>query len=80
VINVVQAPLPFLRRSRYLVAANQVVLGQDARVVFVVVAELLINLVTANATEVVAFRIEEQAFDEGAGVGRGRRVSGRRRR
>ena len=38
-------------------------------------AELLVDLVTADAAEVVTLRIEEQALDQRAGVRGGRRIA-----
>ena len=39
-------------------------------------AELLVDLVAADAAEVVALRIEEQTLEQGLGVRRGRRLAG----
>ena len=39
-------------------------------------AELLVDLVTTDAGEVVFLRIEEQTLEQGAGVGGGRRIAG----
>ena len=64
-----------LEAEQILRGRHQVFLGQNARVA-AFDAELLVDLVTADAAQVVALRIEEQPLDQRAGVGRGRRIAG----
>jgi hypothetical protein len=69
-------PSPFLRRSRYFVAATKSSLVKNARIFALLEAELLDDLVTTDAAEVITLRIEEQALDERAGVRGRRRIAG----
>ncbi len=73
-VNVVQSAFAFLEAEQVFGRGDQVGLGQNARVA-AFDAELLIDLVAAHAAEVVAFGIKEQALDEGARIGGGRRVA-----
>jgi hypothetical protein len=68
-------PSPFFRRSRYFVAATRIFLGQHAAVLVVLEAELLDDLVTTDAAEVITLRIEEKALDQGAGICRSGRIT-----
>ena len=74
-IDVVQAAFALFQAQEILGGGDQIFLGQDAGIA-ALDAELLVDLVTADAAEVVALRIEEQPLDERAGVGGGRRIAG----
>ncbi len=65
-INIVKRTFALLELEQILRRLDQVFLGQDAAVGLH--AELLVDLVTANATEVIAFFVEKQAQDERAGI------------
>ena len=75
VVDVVQTPLPLLQAEQIFGRRHQVFLGQDARIA-VFQTELLIDLVTAHPAQIVTLRVEEQALDQSAGVGGGRRIAG----
>src|SRR5206468_1901871 len=59
---------------KILGGGNEIGFREDARIA-TLDAELLVNLITANATEIVTLRIEEQTLDEGASIGGSRGVA-----
>ncbi len=67
-INVIERSFAFLEAEQILRRGDQIGLSKDARV-SALDAQFLVDLVAANPAQVVAFRIEKQAFDEGARVG-----------
>ena len=73
-IDIVNAPLPLLQAQQVLGRFQQVTPAEDAILTVVLEVELLIDLVATHPTEIVALGIEEQALDEGLGVGRGGRI------
>ena len=75
VVDVVEAAFAFFEAQQIFGRADQVFLGQNARVT-VFEAQFLIDLVAADAAQVVAFGIEEQALDQRAGVGGGGGIAG----
>src|SRR5947208_6978953 len=75
VIDVVHTTLGFLEAKQILRRTHQVFFGQNARIA-VFQAQLLIDLVTTHAAQIVALRIEKQTLDERAGIGSGRRIAG----
>ena len=58
-----------------MIAAMKSSVGQDALVEIDLDAELLIDLVTTDAAEVVVLRIEEEALEQRARVRHGRRIA-----
>ena len=56
-------------------AATKSSLVEDALLEVDLEAELLVDLVAADAAEVVALRVEEQTLEQGLGVRRGRRIA-----
>ena len=80
VVNVVHAAFAFLEAEQIFRGGHQVGLGQNAGFFLVLEAEFLVDLVTAHAAQIVAFRIKEQAFEQRARVGGGGRIARRRRR
>ena len=75
-VNVVHAPLALLELEEIFGGVNQVRLGENARGRGFTEVELLVDLVAAHASEVVALRVEEQALDERTGVGGSGRIAG----
>ena len=65
-INVIQRAFAFFQLEQILCRRDQIFLGQNAAVALH--AQFLIDLVTTNATEVIAFFVEEQTLDERAGI------------
>ena len=63
-----------LQAQQVLGGGHQVGLGQDAGIA-ALDAQLLVDLVTADAAQIVALRIEEQPLDQRAGIGRGGRIA-----
>ena len=74
VINVIQAAFALFEAQEILGGGHQIGLGQNAGVA-ALDAELLVDLVTADAAQIVTLRIKEQTFDQGIGVGGGRRIA-----
>ncbi len=74
-VNVVHAALALFEAEQIFGRGHQIVLGQNARAVLVLEAELLVDLVTADAAQIVALGIEEQPLEQRAGVGGGRRIA-----
>ena len=72
-INVIQRTFALFELEQILRCRNQIFFGQDAAVAFH--AQFLIDLVTAHATEVIAFFVEEQTFDERTGIRRRGRIT-----
>ena len=66
--------LALLEAQQVLRGGHQVGLGQDAGVA-ALDAQLLVDLVTADAAQIVALRIEEQPLDQRAGIGGGGRIA-----
>ena len=74
VVDVVQAAFALLEAQQVLGGGHQVGFGQNAGVA-AFDAQLLVDLVTADAAQVIALRIEEQPLDQRAGIGGGRRIA-----
>ena len=72
-IDVVQRAFAAAQIDQILDRGDEIFVGQDALVEIDLDAELLVDLVTADAAEIVTLRIEEQPLDQRA------RVRGRRR-
>ena len=68
-------PSPFLQAEQILGRGDQIFLGQDAGIA-ALDAELLVDLVTADAAQIVALGVEEQPLDQRARVGGGGRIAG----
>ena len=75
VVNVVQAAFAFFEAEKILGGGDEVFLGQDAGVA-ALDAELLVDLVAADAAQIVTLGVEEEPLDQGAGVGGGGRIAG----
>ena len=75
VIDVVQRAFARLQAEQILRRGDEIFLGQNALVEIDFDAELLVDLVTADAAEIVLLRIEEQALEKRAGVRGGRRIA-----
>ena len=65
-IDVVERAFAAAQADQILGRGDQVFLGQDALAEVDLDAELLVDLVTADAAEVIALRIEEQALEQAA--------------
>ena len=74
-VNVVQLTFALFEAEQILRGGHQIFLGQDAGIA-ALDAELLVDLVTAHAAQIVTLGIEEQPLDQRAGVGGGRRIAG----
>ena len=61
--------------EQILGGGHQVFLGQDAGIA-ALDAEFLVDLVTADAAQIVTLGVEEQPLDQRAGVGGGGRIAG----
>ena len=70
-VNVVQRTFTLFQAKQIFRGGNQIFLGQNAGVA-AFDAKLLVDFVTAYATQIITLRVKEQAFDERASV-RGRR-------
>ena len=75
VIDIVQRTFALFQAQQILRRGNQIFLGQNAASRLALDAELLVDLVTADAAEIVTLRIEEQPLDQRAGIGGGRRIA-----
>ncbi len=76
VVDVVEDALAAAEAEEVGHRDEEVVGGDDALVLVHVEAELLVDLVAADTGEVVLLGIEEEALQQGAGVGHGRGVAG----
>src|SRR5690606_34257112 len=76
VVDIVDDALALLEADEILRRGHDVAGLEDALLEIDLEAELLVDLVTTDATEVVALRIEEQALEESLRVRRGRRFAG----
>ena len=76
VVDVVDAPLPLLQAQQVLGGLEEVTTAEDAILAVVLEVQLLVDLVATHAAEIVALGIEEQALDQGLGVGGGRGIPG----
>ncbi|OQB96335.1 MAG: hypothetical protein BWX86_00818 [Verrucomicrobia bacterium ADurb.Bin122] len=72
VIDIVDHAFAALEADEVLGGEDDVVALEDALLKVGLENELLVDLVAADAAEVVALGIEEEALEEGLGVGRGR--------
>jgi hypothetical protein len=75
VIDVVHDADAALQADEVLGRGDDVGALEDALLELNLEAKLLVDLVAADAAEVVALRIEEQALEQGLGVRRGRRLA-----
>ena len=75
VINIIDGAIPQLEAEQILRCLNHVLLHQRAGAVIPLEAKLLVHLVTAHPAQVVSLGIEEQPLDQGASVGRSRRIA-----
>ena len=57
-------PSPRRRLIRYLIARDEILVGHDALAEIDLDPELLVDLVAANAAEIVVLRIEEETLEE----------------
>ena len=64
-----------IRDREVLGRGHQVFLGENARIAAFDI-ELLVDLVAADAADVVALRVEEETLEQGLGVGDGWRITG----
>ncbi len=76
VIDVVGGTLSLTQLDDVLRGVDDVIVGDDAGFDVDVDRELLVDLVASNAANVVALRIEEEALEQGFGVGDSWRISG----
>src|SRR5690242_5279329 len=67
-VNIVEAAFALFEAEEIFRRHDEVVLGQDTGIV-VLETELLVDLVTADATEIIALGIKEQAAEQRFGVG-----------
>ena len=68
-------PSPRRRLIRYLIARDEILVGQDALAEIDVDAQLLVDLVTADAAEIVPLRIEKEPLEQRARVRDRRRIA-----
>ena len=76
VVDVVDDAVALAELDEILGGLDDVLGIQDTGLEVGLEAELLVDLVAADAAEIVALRIEEEALEEGLGVGGGRRLAG----
>ena len=76
VVDVVDHAFTLLELEQILHGTEEVLGHHDALVGADLAFELAVDLVTADAGQVVLLRVEEEALEQGAGVGGGRRVAG----
>ena len=72
VVNVVHDPVVLLQADEILGGGDDIGGLKDAHLEVGLEVELLVDLVAADAAEVVALGIEEEALEQGLGVGGGR--------
>ena len=76
VIDVINDAVAFLELEDVTHGGEEILGDHDALIGVDGDAELLVDLVTADAGEVVFLRIEEKALEQRAGIGGGRRIAG----
>jgi hypothetical protein len=76
VIDIVHDALALFEADEVLRGGNDIGALEDALLDVGLEAELLVDLVTADAAEVIALGIEEEALQQGLGVRGGRRLAG----
>ena len=76
VINVVQHALAHLELEQITRSLEQIVLGENARVIGILETKLLPDLVATHTAEIVPFGIEKQALEQRAAVGHRGRIPG----
>ena len=76
VIDVVDDAVALLQADEILRGGDDVGARRECAARVGLEAELLVDLVAADAAEIVALRIEEQALEQGLGVRGGRRLAG----
>ena len=74
-INIIQHTLTHLELEQITRGFSQVIFGQRARLLRIIEVQLLEYLVTTYPTQIITFRIEEQAFEQGAAIGHRRRIA-----
>ncbi len=75
VIDVVERAFAAAQTDQILDRADEILVGHDALAEIDVDPELLVDLVTANAAEIVFFRIEKETLQERFGVRHRRRIA-----
>ena len=76
VIDVVERAFAPTEIDQVFDRGDEILVGQDALAEIDVDAELLVDLVASNATEIVFLRIEEEPLEQGARVRNRRRIAG----
>src|SRR5438552_3765852 len=76
VIDVVERAFAPAKIDQVFDRGDEILVGQNPLGKIDIDAELLVDLVTADASEVVFLRIEKESLEQGAGVGHRRRISG----
>ena len=74
-IDVIERAFATAQVDQIFDRGDEILVGQDALAEIDVDAELLVDLVTADAAEIVFLRIEEEPLQQGAGVRHGRRIA-----
>src|SRR5207249_10034842 len=74
VIDIVERPFAAAEVDQVFDRRDEIFVRQNAFGKIDIDPELLIDFVTANATEIVFLRIEEQSLQQSTRVGHGRRV------
>src|SRR4051812_1900828 len=69
-IDVVQRALALFQAQQILRRGDQIFLGQNTRVFTRLNSKLLHDLITANSSEIVSLRIEEEPLDQCARIRR----------
>src|SRR5205814_1072319 len=75
VIDIVRGTFTLLKAEEIFGRGDQIFLCEDAAFRVLFLTELLDNLVTSDAAEIITLRIEEQALDQRAGVRGGWRIA-----
>ena len=79
-VNVVHAALALFEAEQIFCRGDQIVLGQNARFFLVLEAELLVDLVTAHAAQIIALRVKKQRLSNARAFAAVGGSPGRRRR
>ena len=68
VIDIVEHPVSLAELEKITHGLNDIFLAKDAVIDLGIKAKLLLDLVTANATEVVAFGVKEETLEHASGI------------
>ena len=63
-VNVVERTFAFFEAQKIFRRGDQIILGQNARSFLVLEVELLVDLVTADAAQIVTLRVKEQTLEQ----------------